>query len=158
MIPKGEILALLTEHNGEGLITYESGHRVSYIVALKKQFDSSRVTVALQEHSGPSSVILALNKHPDKSSVIFALSVSYETLRSETSGMILDSIALCFKQTIGSDIKHDHALNFLDVVQLTSSISVSRERCQHSCAGTMRNPIFRALCQSSGVYPVRMPI
>ena len=79
MIPKNEIVALRTGHKGEELITSVCSHRVSYIVALKKnkQFDSSRVIVALQEHSCLSSVIFALNKHPDPSSVIFALSVSY---------------------------------------------------------------------------------
>ena len=81
MIPKDVIVALRTGHKGAEMITSVCSHRVSYIVALEKQFDPSSVIVALQDHSDASSVIVALKKiHPDASSVIVALGVSYALL------------------------------------------------------------------------------
>ena len=41
MIPKEVFVALRTDHKSEILITSESNHRVSFIVALKKQLDPS---------------------------------------------------------------------------------------------------------------------
>ena len=60
MIPKEVFVALRTDHKSEKLITSESSHRVSFIVALKKRLDPSSVIVALQEPPDPSSVIVAL--------------------------------------------------------------------------------------------------
>ena len=76
MIQKEVFVALRTDHKSEELITSESNHRASFIVALKKQFVPSSVIVALQELPDPSSVIVTLKKHRDPSSVILALSVS----------------------------------------------------------------------------------
>ena len=45
MIPKNEIVALRTGHKVEELIAYVCSHGVSYIVAVEKQSDLSRVIV-----------------------------------------------------------------------------------------------------------------